>query len=77
MKNMGLCLYILLHLFQDNEVLNNPDVASIEFALMVQREAIRQIQRWFFEDTAHYFHSHITKEIIVSLLLIIGIGCHG
>jgi len=34
---------------------------------MVQREAIRQIQRWFFEDTAHYFHSHITKEIIVSL----------
>jgi hypothetical protein len=33
---------------------------------MVQREAIRQIQRWFFEDTAHYFHSHITKEIIVS-----------
>jgi len=54
---------------QDNEIHDNPDVASVEFALMVQREAIRQIQRWFFEDTAHYFHSHITKEIIVSSLL--------
>ncbi len=58
--------YNYFFLIEDNEIHDNPDVASVEFALMVQREAIRQIQRWFFEDTAHYFHSHITKEIIVS-----------
>ena len=62
----------ITHFFlnQDNEIQDNPDVASVEFALMVQREAIRQIQRWFFEDTAHYFHSHITNEIIVSSLFL-------
>ena len=38
-----------------------------ELCSVNQRESIRQMQRWFFEDTAHYFHSHITKEIIVSI----------
>jgi hypothetical protein len=49
--------------------LSSPNVASVELSLMFQQEAVRQMQRWFFEDTAHYFHSHITKEVIVSSLV--------